>query len=445
MIVFVWLQVSLVAFAACAQSDADKINELMTVYTKQYKFNGTVLVVNKGKVVFSKGYGFKNAKDTTYDDINTIYQLGSVTKQFTAAIILQLQEQKKLSVQDKVSKFFPDYPQGDKITIEHLLTHTSGIYNYTNDGRFMAGSATKPANRDMMMALFKDKPLDFEPGSKWSYSNSGYSLLGYIIEKVTGKPYEQEVRERIFKPLNMTHSGFDFTHLNNKDKATGYTTYTEGIKLPAGIVDSSVSYAAGAIYSTVNDLWEWHKGLLSNKVLKAASQDKAYTPVKNHYGYGWTIDSLYSKRVLEHGGGIFGFNTNIARVTGDDLCIVILANMNTAAIGPINRSILAILYNQPYELPKEKVAIKVDTAVLQQYVGEYQLAPSFTITIRLDNGMLKGKATGQGEFEMYAEKENKFFLKIVEATAEFVKGGDGKIEKMIWVQGGRETPAPKIK
>jgi CubicO group peptidase (beta-lactamase class C family) len=230
----------------------------------------------------------------------------------------------------------------------------------------MATSATKPSNRDAMMALFKDKPLDFEPGTKWSYSNSGYSLLGYIIEKVTGKPYEQEVRERIFKPLNMVHSGFDFTHLSSKDKATGYTTYTEGIKVPAAIVDSSVSYAAGSIYSTVNDLWEWHKGLLSNKIIKAASQEKGYTPVLNYYGYGWTINTLYGKRVLEHGGGIFGFNTNIARITSDDVCVVLLANMNTAAIGSINNSILAILYNQPYEIPKEKLAIKVDTAVLQQ-------------------------------------------------------------------------------
>jgi CubicO group peptidase (beta-lactamase class C family) len=444
LILFVLLQLAATSFSVCAQSDADKIDELVTAYAKQYKFNGSVLVVNKGKVVFSKGYGFKNAKDTTYNDVNTVYQLGSVTKQFTAAIILQLQEQKKLSVQDKLNKYFPDYPQGDKITIEQLLTHTSGIYNYTNDGGFMSGSATKPSTRENMMALFKDKPLNFEPGSKWSYSNSGYSLLGYIIEKVAGKPYEQVVRERIFLPLNMTHSGFDFTHLVSKDKATGYTVYTEKVKVPAGIVDSSVSYGAGAIYSTVNDLWEWHKGLLSNTVLKAASQDKGYTPVKNHYGYGWGIDTVFGKRVLSHGGGIFGFNTNIARITGDDVCIVLLANMNTM-VDPINKSILAILYNQPYEVPKEKVVIKVDTAVLQQYVGEYQLAPNFTIAVRLADGILKGKATGQGEFDMYAEKENKFFLKVVDASAEFIKGADGKVEKMIWRQGGRETPAMKIK
>ena len=445
LIVILLLQLAGMGFTASAQSDADRINELVTAYVKEYKFNGTVLVINKGKVVFSKGYGHKNVKDSTYNDVNPIYQLGSVTKQFTSAIILQLQEQKKLSVQDKLSKYYPDYPQGDKITIENLLTHTSGIYNYTNSREFMTTGATKPSTEEKMVALFKDKPLDFEPGSKWSYSNSGYSLLGYIIQKVTGKPYEQVVREQIFNPLHMTHSGFDFTHLESKDKAQGYTNYTEPVKVPASIVDSSVSFAAGAIYSTVNDLWEWHKGLMTNKVLKAASQDKAYTPLKNHYGYGWGIDSLFGKRIISHGGGIFGFNTNIARITSDDVCVVILANMNTGSIDLINRGILAILYNQPYEVPKEKVAIKVDTAILQQYVGEYQLAPTFSITIRVVNGALKGKATGQPEFDMFAEKENKFFLKIVEASGEFVKGADGKIETMIWTQGGRDTPAKKIK
>ena len=445
LIIVVLLQLAGMGFTACAQSDADKINELVTAYARQYKFNGTVLVVSKGKVVFSKGYGFKNVKDSTYNDINTIYQLGSVTKQFTAAIILQLQEQKKLSVQDKLSKYYPDYPQGDKITIENLLTHTSGIFNYTNSREFMSSGATKASTQEKMVGLFKDKPLDFEPGSKWSYSNSGYSLLGYIIGKVTGKPYEQVVRERIFNPLHMSHSGFDFTHLNSKDKANGYTAYTEAFKQPAAIVDSSVSFAAGAIYSTVNDLWEWHKGLLANKIIKAASQDKGYTPYKNHYGYGWGIDTVFGKRVLSHGGGIFGFNTNIARITTDDVCVVLLANMNTPALDVINKSILAIVYNQPYEVPKEKVAIMVDSSILQQYVGEYQLAPTFTIAIRLVYGALKGKATGQPEFDMYAEKENKFFLKVVEAGAEFIKGADGKVDTMIWTQGGRNTPARKIK
>lgn len=435
LIVVVILQFACSSHTASAQTDADRINELVTAYARQYKFNGTVLVINKGQVVFSKGFGFKNVKDSTWNDVNTVYQLGSVTKQFTAAVILQLQEQKKLTVQDKLGKYFPELPGADTITIEHLLTHTSGIFNYTNDGKFMATEAIKPATPEKIIALFKNRPLDFRPGTQWSYSNSGYMLLGYIIEKVTGQPYEQAVRERIFKPLGMTHSGFDFTHLVNVNKATGYTVYKEKMKVQAGIVDSSVSYAAGAIYSTVNDLWEWHKGLLKNTVLKAASLEKAYTPYMHQYGYGWTIDTVFGKKIVQHGGGIFGFNTNFARIPADDVCVVLLSNMNTGALEAISQSILAILYNRPYEVPKEKVAIKVDTAILQQYAGEYELKPGLTLTVRVENGGLKGLVTGQPEFDMYAEAENKFFLKVVDATCEFVKDADGKVNSITWKQG----------
>ncbi|NII28152.1 serine hydrolase [Pseudoflavitalea sp. X16] len=445
LVIVVILQFACSSHTASAQTDADKINELLTTYVRLYKFNGTVLVVNKGQVVFSKGYGFKSVKDSTYNDVNTIYQLGSVTKQFTATIILQLQEQKKLSVQDKLSKYFPGLPGADTITIEHLLTHTSGIFNYTNDGKFMSSEAVKPATSEKIIALFKDKPLDFEPGTKWNYSNSGYMLLGYIIEKVAGKPYEQVVRERIFNPLGMTHSGFDFAHLADLNKATGYTMYTEKAKITAGIVDSSVSYAAGAIYSTVNDLWQWHKGLMKNTVLKPASLEKAYTPFKNNYGYGWFIDTVSGKRVVQHGGGIFGFNTNLARIPSDDACVVLLCNMNTSTLDNINKAILSILNNRPYELPKERKVITVDTAVLQQYVGEYELAPTFKLVVWLKNGNLVAQATGQQEVELFAESPAKFFLKVVDAQLEFVKGAEGKVEKVILYQNGRETAGKKIK
>ena len=157
---------------------------------------------------------------------NSIFQIGSITKQFTATVILKLQEENKLKVTDKLSQYFPDYPKGDSITIEQLLTHTSGIYSYTSDHVFMQHEVSKPADRQKMMALFKDKPLQFSPGTKWEYSNSAYSLLGYIIEDVAKMPYEQAVRKYIFSPVKMDHSGFDFTHLANINKATGYFRLT---------------------------------------------------------------------------------------------------------------------------------------------------------------------------------------------------------------------------
>lgn len=237
-----------------AQDAGSKIDSFITVYARLNQFNGTALVAKKGTILLNKGYGYRNATGKIANDEQSIFQLGSITKQFTAAVILKLQEEKKLSVSDKLSQFFPAYPKGDSITIEQLLTHTSGIYSYTNDENFMSTEVAKPHSREQMMALFKDKPLDFSPGSGWNYSNSGYSILGYIIEAVTKTAYETAVRKYIFTPLQMNHSGFDFTHLKNPNKTTGYFKLEAGNAQEAPIVDSSVAYAAGSIYSTTGDL-----------------------------------------------------------------------------------------------------------------------------------------------------------------------------------------------
>src|SRR6187397_28117 len=380
--IFFLLSLLWIGYFSFAQQ-GDKLDTLMSAYAKLHKFNGSVLVAKNGVVLLNKGYGYRNATDKVANNEQTIFQLGSVTKQFTSAVILKLQEEKKLSVSDKVSNYFPGYPKGDSITIEHLLTHTSGIYNYTNDANFMSNEVTKPANREKIMALFKDKPFDFSPGTSWNYSNSGYSLLGYIIEAVTKKPYEQAVRKYIFTPLGMTHSGFDFTHLKSKEKATGYFKLNDKENVPAPIVDSTVSYSAGAIYSTTSDLYLWHKALEQNKVLSKEQQEKAYTPVKNRYGYGWSIDSVEGKRRVSHGGGIHGFVTNISRVPEDDICIVLLSNTSDAAISAITKSIFAILYGKEYELPKERIAIKLPEEKLKEYEGEYEIREGLHVIISL--------------------------------------------------------------
>lgn len=439
------LVLSLVAFtvmlAGWSQSLPQKLDTLLSAYTRQDAFNGTALVATKGNILLEKGYGYKDIKAKTNNDSNTIFQIGSITKQFTSAIILQLQQQQKLSVQDKLSKYIPDYPHGDSITLENLLTHTSGIYNYTNNGAFMQLLSTKPIRRDSLLSLFKNQSLDFRPGEKFSYSNSGYILLGYIIEKVTGKPYFQVVRENIFQPLQMTHSGFNFTGLVSPDKATGYTSPTSTDPQP--IVDSSVSFAAGAIYTTAGDLYKWDRALYTDRIISQASLQKAFTPYKSKYGYGWAIDSAYGKQIVVHGGGITGFVSFILRVPGDETCIILLDNRPSPALAKIAMDIDAMLNGQDIVL-KTRKEINVDSAILHTYTGQYQLAPGFIITITLTNGRLISQATGQGKAELYAEKENFFFLKIVDAQIEFIKGSDGKIEKLMLYQNGRQIPGKKL-
>ena len=432
-------------YLSFAQEPGDKLDILITAYTKLHKFNGSVLVAEHGAILLNKGYGFRNASDKIMNDEHTIFQLGSITKQFTAAIILKLQEEKKLKVSDKLSKYFPAYPKGDSITIEQLMTHTSGIYNYTNDEKFMAEEVAKPTNRDRIMALFKDKPLDFSPGSSWSYSNSGYSLLGYIIEAVTKKSYEQAVRRYVLTPLQMLHSGFDFTHLKSTEKATGYFKLDDKVTLPSPVVDSTVSFSAGAIYSTTGDLYRWHTALEQNKVLSNAQQEKAYTPVKNNYGYGWSIDSVDSKRRVGHGGGIHGFVTNISRVPEDDVCIVLLSNASDGTLQEITKSIFAILYKKEYELPKERTVIKIPEAVLKQYEGEYEIHPDLHVVMTVKDGELVAAPTGQPADILHAEKQDFFFSESHDIQVEFTRNDKKEVDGFILHQGGAKIPCKKIK
>lgn len=434
---------SLLSFA---QITTQKIDDLLQAYTVLYQFNGTALVAKGDSILLNKGYGFKNAVARTEADSATIYQIGSVTKQFTATVIMRLQEEGKLSVNDKLSQYFPHFPNGNKISLHQLLTHTSGIYNYTNNALFMKTGATQHATPEKIMALFQNQPLEFEPGTQYRYSNSGYMLLGYIIEKVTGKKYEQVVRETIFKPLGMHHSGFDFARLKSKDKATGYYVYTENKKVPVpALVDSSVSFAAGAIYTTTGDLLKWERAITQQKILQPASWNAILTPEREHYGYGIMIDSLYGRLRIGHDGGIFGFNSMVVNYLQDGYIIVLLNNVNTPHLSKIANQIGAILYGQPYEIPIAKKEIKLTTAALQPFVGEYQFTPDFKIVISLNNGHLTGQATNQSPFELYAETPNRFFVKVVEAEIAFDHNTDGEVTGMILYQNGTNIKAKKIK
>jgi CubicO group peptidase (beta-lactamase class C family) len=427
------------------QTPAQEIDELLKEYTKQNIFNGVALVAQKGKILLEKGYGYKNVATKTPNDTNTIFQIGSITKQFTAAIILQLQEQHRLSVQDRLSKYIPDYPGGDSMTLEHLLTHTSGIYNYTQDETMMRSIAGNSIRTDSLIAKFKYKPPDFAPGSKYNYSNSGYVLLGYVIEKVTGKSYFSVIRENIFTPLGMTHSGFDFKRLKSQQKATGYFRLNAKSIEPASIVDSSMSYAAGSIFSTLSDLYKWDRALYTNLIIHDSSLQKAFTPFKSNYGYGWVIDSSYEKKVVMHEGSIYGFVSFIARIPADEICIILLDNKESPGLPKIAENINSILNQQPYDFPKPRNEIIVDTGVLKQYTGQYQLSSKFIITISLENGQLMLQATGQGKNELFAEKQNFFFMKLADVQVEFVRSVAGNIESLILYQYQQKIPGVKIK
>lgn len=437
------LVIAILSAAAAAQDLARRADEYINRYVKNNQFSGAVLVARGGKVVLSKGYGMANYELDVANVAQTKFRLGSITKQFTAMAILQLQEKGLLSVDDPVTKYFPDYKIAEKVTIHHLLSHTSGIHSFTSDpgyGQIM----TLPSPVEKTIARFKDKPLDFAPGEKWDYSNSGYILLGAIIEKVSGKSYEAYLKENIFDPLGMVNTGYDHSDVILKNRAAGYQI--NGSKMiNAPYLDMTIPHAAGALYSNVEDLYLWDRALYTEKLVKKASLEKMFTPVKNYYGYGWAIENQKDHKRISHNGGINGFGTQINRYVNDDVCVIVLSNLVPSPVGKIANDLGTIAFGETLELAKERKEIKVDPKIYDAYAGQYELAPGFILTITREDGRLFSQATGQGKFQIFPESETDYFLKVVDAQLTFVKNDKGEVTHLILHQGGTNPTAKKIK
>ncbi|GAB2560208.1 serine hydrolase [Spirosoma areae] len=365
------IAILLAVSATVAQTKSAKIDALLQQYVANRQFNGSVLVAEKGQVIFKKGYGMANMEWNIPNAPDTKFRLGSITKQFTAMLIMQLVEQGKLKLTGKVTDYLPDYPKatGDKITIHHLLTHTSGIPNYTSFTDFFATKSRNPYNPEAFTKEFAGLPLEFEPGSKFSYSNSGYFLLGVIIEKVTGKAYADVLKANILSPAQLQDTGYDLFSPILPKRATGYEKRSNGY-VNAPYLDMSIPYAAGSLYSTVEDLYRWDQALYTDKLLPASAKATMYTPYLQGYAYGWGVGKVKvgqltdSLLVIEHGGGINGFNTLISRLPKDKQFVVLLNNTGGAPLNDIRKNIVSILYDQPIEAPKKPVSVVLRQSVL---------------------------------------------------------------------------------
>jgi CubicO group peptidase (beta-lactamase class C family) len=503
-----------------------------------------VLIVKDGQTVLRKGYGMANLELGVPVAPDMVFELGSVTKQFTAAAILLLQERGQLRVEDDFTKYLTDYPtHGQTVTIENLLTHTSGIPSYTGLHEWFARirEDMKPVD---VIALFKDKPLEFNPGEQWAYDNSGFFLLGAIIEKVSGKTYEQFVEEEIFQKLGMTHTRYGHPEEIIPRRATGYSKDDKGFR-NADFISMTQPYAAGSLMSTVDDLAIWGRALQSETLLKKSSLDRMFTSYKlksgvpTQYGYGMGVHDLEGVTVLSHGGDINGFTTNVTLVPGQKLFVALLSNNDASDPRPdaVALRVTAKALGKPIEerktvqldtavldeymgvyrfdpqtartltregsklfaqrgggqkqelsalakdelvysdgtrlhvrrdaqgkvaglgfeptfgpasegtrtsepLPGERKEVKVDPAVYDAYLGEYELAPGFSITILREGDQLFALPTGQSRAELFPESETRFFLKVVDAQIEFVRE-DGKVTGLILHQNGHDRPGKR--
>lgn len=346
-----------------AQTKAQKIDELMTAYNQLEQFNGSLLVAEKGKIIYEKGFGFANMQWKIPNKPDTKFLLASVSKQFTAMLILQLVNKNLLRLDSKISDYLNYYPKerGNKITIHQLLTHSSGIPDITNFPDFDEKYAHQNFKTKELLELFDSLPLEFEPGTDYSYSNSGYSVLAAIIEAVTNKPYKQILKEFITAPLGMGNTGWADNKMVINNYADGYQWAALDGYINASYFDNSISLGAGGIYSTVEDLYKWDRALYTNKLIPDSLKQKMFTPYKNNYGYGFLIskwenpNTKDSLTFIEHGGANTGFNTLIFRSVKDKKLIVLLCNTNEAKLTFIKNRIRSILYNRPYDLPEQEI------------------------------------------------------------------------------------------
>jgi CubicO group peptidase (beta-lactamase class C family) len=423
-----------------------KANEYMAVAEKIDKFSGTILVARDGKPIISKGYGMANYEWDIPNTPQTVFRLASVTKQFTSAAIMLLQERGKISTADSVCKYVSDCPAAwEPITIKHLLTHTSGIPSYTSFQGWMDKKSTLPITPAELLAEYKAKPLESAPGEKYNYNNSAYHLLGLIIEKVSGRSYPDFLQENIFTPLGMRQSGYDLAKPLIKFRAAGYSRDGDA-PVNAAYLDMQIPYAAGSLYSTTGDLLIWDQALYGEKLLTEKSKAEMFTPLKSNYAYGWGVGRRFDRASTSHGGGIYGFSTYIARYPDDKVTVVVLSNVQNTASERIASALSAIAFGAKYDMPRERKAIALSPNVLSQYVGEYDLNPTLKITVTLENGNLMLKVPSQPAFQLYPESETVFFLKVADAQVTFVKDASGKVTQLLFQQGrGGGQPATKVK
>lgn len=403
-----------------------KINEYMDAYTQLWPFSGVIAVVDKGEVIFNKSYGMASIEHSITNSLKTKYKIASLTKQFTCMGIMILKERELLNPQDSIKKFFPDYPEFDKrITIHNLMTHTSGLYNDFSviDPYLIMGKCL--LTQKEIFNLFKDMPLEFEPGEGWNYCFFGYYLLGVIIERVSGKSYIEFIKENIFEPLGMNSSGLDDYREIVSNKASGY--FASGDRLISSEIDTMSAFSAGALYSTVTDMLLWDEALYNEKLVSKKTMGDIFTPYKEDYGYGWFIDSKLNRKRVRHSGGGNGFNHQFHRYIDDKVTILVLSNYGFSNSISINENIAKIVFNNTYCMPSKPKMYNLDLNVYDSsYAGAYE-EEYFKYEFKRVKDNLYFIQEGKWIMPLYPISENTFHHTWLDKEYTFEKNEKGEI------------------
>lgn len=447
---------------AFGQDRIQKIDSLLNSLYSKEKINGNFLIAEKGKVIYSNSFGLANETTKEKLNANSIFELASCSKQFTAMAIMILKENGKLSLDDKIIKYIPELSDYNGVTIRNLLNHTSGLPDYMELMDTLFDKSKIANNKDIIQIFSKYQPkVLFEPNTKYEYSNTGYALLASIIEKASGLTYADYLSKTIFKPLKMENT-FVYTRRLSPKKIDNYAlgyVYSDSLKkycLPDDLKETNMVIwldgvvGDGTVNSTISDLLKWDRALYTNKLLTQKAMKEVFEVAtlkdesKTKYGFGWGIDENADfGKITSHSGGWPGYVTFIERHITNDKTIIILQNHDNVLIPA--KSIRSILYNKPLPVQKIRKEIILTTEQLEKFVGVYEVEKDFEITISLDKDQLFAKLTGQNAFPIFAESEMFFFLKIVDAQIQFEKNVNGEISNLFLLQNGNKIEAKRTK
>jgi CubicO group peptidase (beta-lactamase class C family) len=432
------LSLAPVTFPQAAATHTQRMQQIIQNYVDNKSFMGAVLVAEKDEVLLSQGYGSADLEWGIANTPTTKFRIGSITKQFTAASILLLQEHGKIKLDEPLKTYLPDAPKTwDGVTVYNLLTHTSGIPNFTSVPGLNVYKLQDHTPVESI-ALIRDKPLDFEPGAKFYYSNSNYILLGQIIEKVSGLPYPEFLRQEILQPLGMTDTGVDSNASILPQRAQGYDSIPGGFT-HADYISMTIPYSAGYLYSTVGDLLKWERGLFGGKVLSPASLRTMTTAKLGEYGTGVFIKDAAHHGVITHSGTIEGFDASLNFYPEKQLTIVVLGNVRTEAPDKIAEQLGKVAYDEKVVVNSDRKLVQVAPSRLADYAGHYS-APPFAITISVEGDSLTATTPGGRKYVLYPESETKFFLKEIDVQIEFIPdpATNNKVTKFMMTQDGNE-------
>ncbi len=395
---------------------AQESSELAQLVAEKYTDQGpgAAILVTKGEtVLYRGGAGLANMELNVPMTADHVFEIGSITKQFTAVAILMLAEAGKLNVQDEITKYLPDYPtQGHTITIHHLLNHTSGIKSYTSMN--LQGIARTDMSPVEIIDFFKNEPMDFAPGERWLYNNSGYIILGHIIEQVSEQSYEDYVEENIFKVVGMDNSRYGHKGELTPLRASGYQTTEDGF-VNAAYLSMTLPYAAGSLMSTVDDLHKWQLALQNNKLISEESKKLAYADGKLNdgkpmgYGYGLKPTNVNGLASIEHGGGIFGYTSYQVYIPESDVHAVVLSNCNCNSPTDFTVRLAAVAAGKPYTHFDSSVELTPEQ--MQSLVGVYEFEDGALRAITLEEGQLYSQRAGSTKLKIFAVDENTFYFK----------------------------------